>query len=71
MRRYSPDQEDQYDAGFGKTYNPVDASPCGTDPSIKGCTGCAFRNSGTGCLNAPACNAEERLDGRDIIWVAA
>lgn len=65
VKKYHPDQEDQYDAGFGKTYNPEPA-PTEGNP----CKGCAFHNSG-GCLSAPACSEESRLDGRDIIWVAA
>lgn len=73
MPKYHPDQESQYDAGFGKTYNPEPAPIARSVDGVEyhGCTGCAFRTNGAACTTAPACNADQRIDQRDIIWVAA
>lgn len=71
MNRYSADQEDCYEVN-GVDYYPEEPEfRIVNGHVIARCSGCAFNNAGTHCMNAPACNSSDRLDRRTIIWVKA
>jgi len=39
------------------------------DVDNEGCDSCSFNMPGTGCAFAPPCVEDERIDGRDVIFL--